>query len=109
MQNNFQGDKKKMNSIEQNRIEDFIKTLKEEELLYMNRLIVSRLNLITQEKSTKALARFNIGEMVEFTDTNGLVQTGRIIRLNKKTAGIEISGGHQWNVSPHLLRAARVV
>jgi hypothetical protein len=39
--------------------EAFIKELGEDELLYLNRLIVERLKLIAQEKSTRAMGRFN--------------------------------------------------
>ena len=39
------------------KIESFIKGLAEEELLYLNRLIVERLKLIAQQKSTRAMSR----------------------------------------------------
>jgi hypothetical protein len=88
------------------RIEAFIKDLGEEELRYLNRLIVERLKLISQEKSTRSLARFNIGEMVKFPDREGIPKTGRIIRLNKKTATVLTTDNQQWNVSPGLLQSA---
>ncbi|HUX08306.1 MAG TPA: hypothetical protein VMX35_13445, partial [Acidobacteriota bacterium] len=76
----------------------------EEELLYLNRLVVERLKLISQEKSTRAMGRFNIGEMVEFEDNAGARKTGRIVKLNKKTATIITTEGQHWNVAPGLLR-----
>jgi len=87
------------------KIETFIKGLAEEELLYLNRLIVERLKLIAQEKSTRAMSRFNLGEEVRFTDHDGRPKSGRIVRLNKKTATILTSDGQQWNVAPGLLNA----
>jgi len=88
------------------RIESFIKDLSEEELRYLNRLIVERLKLISQEKSTRALSRFNLGELVRFNDSDGRLKTGRIVRLNKKTASILTSDGQHWKVSPGLLQIA---
>jgi biotin-(acetyl-CoA carboxylase) ligase len=88
------------------RIESFIKDLGEEELRYLNRLIVERLKLIFQEKSTRSLSRFNLGESVRFPDHEGGVKTGRIVRLNKKTATILTTDGQNWKVSPGLLESA---
>jgi hypothetical protein len=87
------------------RIESFIKDLNEEELVYLNRLIIERLKLIYQEKSTRSLARFNLGESVGFPDHAGKMKMGRIIRLNKKTATILTMDGQRWKVSPGLLRS----
>lgn len=92
-------------TFEATKIEAFIKELGEEELLYLNRLIVERLKLISQQKSTAAMGRFNIGEMVEFEDNSGLRKTGRIVKLNKKTATIITTEGQHWNVAPGLLRS----
>ena len=89
------------------RIESFIKDLSEEELRYLNQLIVERLKLISQEKSTRSLARFTLGELVQFTDSDGRLKTGRIVRLNKKTASILTSDGQHWKVSPSLLQSAQ--
>ena len=43
-------------NIDATKIESFIKELGEEELRYLNRLIVERLKLVAQEKSTRAKA-----------------------------------------------------
>jgi len=91
-------------TFESTRIESFIKELGEKELLYLNRLVVERLKLIAQEKSTRAMGRFNIGERIEFEDHEGKKKTGTIVRLNKKTATILTDDHQQWNVAPGLLR-----
>ena len=93
-----------MKQAESGRIEEFIKGLSEQELRYLNRLIVERLKLISQAKSTKAMARFNLGDLVEFQDNEGNQVTGRIIKLNKKTVSILTDGNQRWNVAPALLR-----
>lgn len=89
--------------LELRRIEDFIKTLGEKELRYMNRLLVERLKLIHQKKSTDQMMRFNIGERVIFKSPEGVKKSGVIIRLNKKTASIHTDDGEKWNVAPGFL------
>jgi hypothetical protein len=95
-----------LQQFDRTRIESFIKELNEEELRYLNRLIVGRLKLIFQDKSTHAMSRFNLGESVRFTDHDGRAKTGRIIRLNKKTASILTTDGQNWKVAPSLLQSA---
>jgi len=89
--------------IEIRRIEDFIKTLGEKELRYVNRLVIERLKLVHQEKSTTQMKRFNIGERVKFTTPLGLKKNGVIVKLNKKTASIHTDDNEHWNVAPGLL------
>lgn len=93
-----------MNKPELRRIEDFIKTLEEKELRYLNRLIIERVKLISQARSTNAMSKFNIGEQVSFTDPHGRHHTGQIVRLNKKTVSIKTSEGENWNVAPGFLQ-----
>ncbi|OHD65244.1 MAG: hypothetical protein A2176_06505 [Spirochaetes bacterium RBG_13_51_14] len=89
---------------EAQKIEEFIKTLGEEELRYLNRLIIERLKLLHQHRSTSLMERFNVGERVSFTDPSGTVKAATVIRLNKKTVSLVTTGGEQWNVAPGLLR-----
>ena len=81
-----------------------VNKLGEEELLFLNRLIVERLKLFSQAKSTWMMSNFNVGEKVCFTDPAGDLKTGIILRLNKKTVSIKTDDGHSWNVAPSLLR-----
>lgn len=92
-----------MNDKEIKRIEDFIKSLGENELVYINRLVIERLKLLSQERSTKQMMRFNIGERVSFITPDGAMKRGIITKINKKTASVDTSDGGQWNVSPGLL------
>ena len=82
---------------------DAISKLGEEDLIYLNRLIVERLKLIAQAKSTTLLARLNVGSMVLFTGPDGRKRTRQVSRLNKKTASVLTQDGTIWNVSPGLL------
>ncbi|QNP49107.1 hypothetical protein [Diaphorobacter aerolatus] len=78
----------------------------EEDLLYLNRMVIERLNLLAQVKSTVQLAQFTEGDRVEFTTNQGVIKRGTIVRLNKKTASLRTDDGQDWKVSPSLLRKA---
>lgn len=76
----------------------------EEDLQYLNRMVVERLNLLAQARSTVQLAQFAEGDRVEFTGNDGFVKRGLVIRLNKKTASLRTDDAQRWKVSPSLLR-----
>lgn len=75
-----------------------------EDLIYLNRMVVERLNLLHQAKSTMQLARFAEGDRVNFTAQDGTIKHGTIMRLNKKTVSMFTDDGHRWNVAPAYLR-----
>jgi len=81
-----------------------IKRLGEDDLLFLNQLIIERLKLISQAKSTSLMAAFNIGDQVSFRASAGQEIQGVVLRLNKKTVSIDTGDGHRWNVAPGLLR-----
>lgn len=93
-----------MKNIDIQRIEDFIKALGEDELIYINRLVIERLKLISQMKSTNQMIRFNIGERVTFKDHENKIKKGTIIKLNKKTVSINTDDAQIWNVPPGILK-----
>ncbi len=76
----------------------------EEDLLYLNRMVVERLNLLAQAKSTVELAQFAEGDRVQFVGSDGSIKHGIVLRLNKKTASVRTDEGQNWKVSPGLLR-----
>jgi hypothetical protein len=84
---------------------EVIRRLNEEDLRFLNRLIVERLKLLHQARSTVMLAHFSIGDRVIFPTSAGEQKSGIIVRLNKKTASIHTSDGEHWNVHPGYLRA----
>lgn len=86
------------------RIEDFIKTLSLDELLYMNRIIVERAKMLRQIETHNKMSNFVIGDRVQFTDTNYTVHTARVVKMNKKPISVVTSDNQQWNVSPGALR-----
>lgn len=87
--------------------EMFIEALRhmgEQDLLYLNRMVVERLNLLAQARSTVELARFAEGDQVEFTAHDGVIKQATVLRLNKKTTSLRTDDGQSWKVSPQLLR-----
>lgn len=83
-----------------------LRHMSEEDLLYLNRMVVERLNLLAQAKSTVELAQFSEGDKIQFTTNDGHVKHGIVLRLNKKTASVRTDDGQDWKVSPGLLRKA---
>jgi hypothetical protein len=86
-----------------------IKRLNEEDLLFLNRLIIERLKLIAQARSTNLMIRFTRGDRVGFRAPDGRMLEGIVLRLNKKTISVATNDGHQWNVAPGLLRLVQSV
>lgn len=76
----------------------------EQDLLFLNRMVVERLHLLAQAKSTVQLAQFAEGDRVEFTTSEGIVKRAMVVRLNKKTASLRTDDDQNWKVSPSLLR-----
>jgi hypothetical protein len=83
-----------------------IRQLGHDDLLFLNRLIVERLKLLSQAHSTTLLARFGVGDRVSFQSPSGDRKTGQVVRLNKKSASIQTDDGQQWKVHPGFLTHA---
>lgn len=84
-----------------------IKRLNEEDLLFLNRLIVERLKLISQARATTLMISFTKGDRVGFQALDGRMLEGMVLRLNKNSISNATDDGHQWNVAPGLLRLIR--
>lgn len=80
-----------------------IKHLNEDDLRFLNRMIVERLKLISQARATTLMVSFTKGDRVGFQASDGRKIEGTVLRLNKKTVSIVTDDGHQWNASPGLL------
>ncbi|MFP4155439.1 MAG: hypothetical protein ACOC00_08280 [Halothiobacillaceae bacterium] len=81
-----------------------IKQLGEDDLLYLNQLIVERLQLIAQARATSQMTRFGRGDRVGFQAPDGRLLEGTVLRLNRKTVSLVTDDGHRWNVAPGLLQ-----
>ncbi|MBL8499702.1 MAG: hypothetical protein LZF63_12320 [Nitrosomonas sp.] len=89
-----------------------IKRLNEEDLRFLNRMIVERLKLISQARATTLMVSFTKGDRVGFHAPDGRELQGTVLRLNKKTISVATDDGHQWNVAPgllHLIQEAKSV
>ena len=86
-----------------------IRRMNENDLRFLNRLIVERLKLINQARSTVMLAHFSVGDRVSFQTNIGEQKIGVVVRLNKKTASIATDDGEQWKVHPGFLRPVGAV
>ncbi len=84
-----------------------IKHLGEDDLRFLNHIIVERLKLIAQARSTALMSRFNSGDRVQFQAASGEWKTGTVQKLNKKTATVLTDDKQHWNVSPGLLTPVR--
>ena len=71
-----------------------IKRLNEEDLLFLNRLIVERLKLISQARATTLMTSFTKGDRVGFQVPDGRMLEDMVLRLNKKTVSVATEDGH---------------
>ncbi len=87
------------------RIEDFIKTLSAKDLIYLNRMICERLKVLSQVQSSEKMAKFHLTQRVSFTGSDGLVKTGVINAMHKKTVSVITDDNENWKIAPGLLRS----
>lgn len=64
-----------------------IKQSNEDDLRFLNGLIVERLRLIAQARATALMTSFARGDRVGFQAPDGRMLEGFVLRLNKKTVG----------------------
>jgi len=80
-----------------------IDNLTEDELLALNRRVISRLKLIQQHSTLNSMIKFEVGQRVSF-DPDGRMRTGVLIKFNPKTVVVLTDDGQRWKVSPQLIR-----
>jgi hypothetical protein len=76
----------------------------EPELIALNRRIVERIRHLRQGRCRESMSELAIGDRVAFQPERGVVVTGTIVRLNRKSVTVVASDATQWRVSPSLLR-----
>lgn len=89
---------------------DAINKMNENDLRFLNHLIVDRLKLLSQSRATHQMANFTPGDRVGFKSSEGKPIEGVILRHNTKTVSILSDDGNRWKVSPgflHLIRRVR--
>ena len=86
------------------KFEPLIKDMSMHELGILNKMVVDRIRLMRKAGALISMAQFNIGDRVSWNGSDGVVRTGIIMRLNHKTASVNIGNKAYWNVPPQLLR-----
>ena len=74
--------------LDKNSAVEAIRSLAEDDLRFLNNLIIERLKLIYQAKSFHAMAKFSAGDRVGFEDNTGNYISGIVARLNRKSVTI---------------------
>ncbi|HYX33251.1 MAG TPA: hypothetical protein VE954_09070 [Oligoflexus sp.] len=82
---------------------DFSK-YKLEELIDLNRRLVDYVKAVQHAKDMQAIAKFDVGDRVQFKTSAGGIIKGTIFRINRKTVVVHSDDHHDWKVSPNLLQ-----
>lgn len=83
---------------------DILNPLTEDELVALNKMVVHRIKILNQLYALGSLNRLKIGDQVKWNGSDRIIRSGKIIRLNSKTASISIGDNEgYWRVSPQLL------
>lgn len=79
--------------------------LTRKELVMVNRAVLKRVKLMDDLERIKSNAAFFPGDRVSWSDKQGYLHTGRVIRINTKSISIEEDGDPEgiWRVSAKLL------
>ncbi len=84
---------------------ELLNPMTEDELMLLNKMVVHRIKIMNQLYALGSLNRLKIGDKVKWDGSDGIVRSGKIIRLNSKTASILIGENEgYWRVSPQLLK-----
>ena len=69
-------------------------------LLELNKYVLQLIRETDRQAGQKALSQFRVGDHVWWTSRKrgGNMVTGRIVRINPKTVGIDGDDGVQWRV-----------
>ena len=82
---------------------DFSK-YKLEELIDLNKRIVEYVKAAQHANIAQAMAKFDLGDRVQFRTTAGETIKGTIFRINRKTIVVHSDDHHNWKVSANLLQ-----
>ena len=74
--------------------------MSEEELVALNRKIVTLVTAMRRERNPNEKFRFMVGDPVMFNHPKGGIGTGVIVKCNKKTLDVDGDDGTEWRVSP---------
>lgn len=75
-----------------------------EELLELNKKVVTQIKYLQDVKRFENMMQFSLGEKVSIEIPDHGRQLATILKFNKKTVGIVTEVGEEWNVPPTALR-----
>ena len=79
--------------------------LNEDDLLILNKLIIERIKSLRSQKSFLAKSSFNLGDYVSYhSKKKNKTISGKIIKINKKTADIQDEYMSIWRVDMGYLK-----
>ena len=78
--------------------------LSEQELVELNRRIVARYRLLSEQRAQQKMSELRLGDSVSFQPRGHPVLFGTLIRINRKTVTVVVRDGKCWTVPPELLR-----
>lgn len=82
-----------------------IDKLSKEELLELNKRIITRLKYLSERVTLEFSKKFRVGDVVEFRNEEAMTR-GIVIRINRKTLSIKTKEG-QWNIPPQFIEIVR--
>jgi hypothetical protein len=89
---------------DQKTAEEVIDSLSLEDLRYLNRLIVERINHLVRFERGMQLLKFSPGDRVRFMSSHGEEMEGTVMRVNQKTVSVSTGEADRWwRISPALL------
>ena len=80
-----------------------IEGLSEQELVALNRRVVTRITEIRQKRNPNEKFRFLRGDPVMFNHPNGGIGYGVVVKCNTKTVDVDGDDGMEWRVNPRQL------
>lgn len=79
-----------------------------EELSYLNKLVVAKIKFLQKQQQLEAAAKFKIGDIVSFMDTDNQEQEAMITHVApKKIRIMSLKDKIAWTISPSLLTLRR--
>lgn len=88
------------------KLERLLNVLDHSDLMVVNSMVVQRLKLMDELLQLAARSQMQAGQRVTWTDRDGMLRQGRILRVNAKTVTVQEDGDPQgyWKVSASLLK-----
>ncbi len=78
----------------------------EQQLIDLNKKIVTQLKFLQQNRTQKSMLQFNIGEAVTF-DYEGEIRFGILTKFNQKSVTVITDDQTKWTIHPSFLKKVK--